>query len=110
MPSATFTVSKGIGDRTNSILTIMVSGAIDTSNSNVFQDQVMKLVGADPEMRHIRIDLAELTYISSTGISALLQILAALRKIDTDLAIVNTPKHIIDIFDALGFSVFLDFK
>ena len=87
-------------------LIIRVDGFLDSDNSNVFMQAVLKSIQENEAVRIIIIDLLKVNYISSTGLGALSTILIQLKKANQDLYLSNVGKKIRSVMDTLGFAAF----
>ncbi len=82
----------------NGILTISISGRVDSSNAA--QVEVMVTEACKAPHDSVVIDADELEYISSAGLRIVLRV----RKENTDLKIINASSDVYDIFDMTGFT------
>ncbi|MGM9938059.1 MAG: anti-sigma factor antagonist [Candidatus Ornithomonoglobus sp.] len=89
----------------NSILTIYLSGRIDTSNSEAIDKEFSDLCGNNPNDK-IVLDAENLEYISSAGLRVLLK----LKKTYNNVSIVNVSSEVYEIFEMTGFTNILDIK
>ncbi|MBQ7718618.1 MAG: anti-sigma factor antagonist [Clostridia bacterium] len=85
------------------ILTIFLSGHIDSANSPEIEAQINKAREANPS-ENIIIDAEKLEYISSAG----LRIILRLRKEMPDLKIINVSSDVYEILDMTGFTEMID--
>lgn len=92
---------KGISN--GGILTIFLSGHIDSANAEDAERQITSLREKYPTDK-LAIDADKLTYISSAG----LRILLRLRKAYSDLSIVNVSDSVYEILDMTGFTEMID--
>lgn len=83
----------------NGLLTILLSGHIDSSNSEAVEAEINNIV-AGKEYSELVLDIEKLEYISSAG----LRIILRLRKDNPDLHIINASSEVYEIFDMTGFS------
>lgn len=88
-------------------LQVIVSGYIDTYNAPTLQRQLNKIV--DAGYINIILDAEELTYLSSTGIGALVNLLKSLKSLNGNLVIAKMKMKVQEILKLLGFSTFFDF-
>lgn len=90
-------------------LALLLSGDLDTDSSSGFQSFVLdSLLEMKPQTTLI-IDLASLTYLSSTGVGSLAAILSDTRRRNIRLSLCSIPKHVWNIIDLLGFTAFFTF-
>ncbi|HWG00809.1 MAG TPA: STAS domain-containing protein [Trebonia sp.] len=71
---------------------LRVSGEVDVYTAPQLRDRVVKLV--DDGVRHVIIDLQEVTFLDSTGLGALVGSLKRLREHDGSLKLVTTAGRI----------------
>lgn len=83
----------------NEILTITLSGHIDSVNASQIEDEINDLKNDNPDSS-IVIDCEPLEYISSAG----LRIILRLRKEHQELKIINVSSEVYEIFDMTGFT------
>lgn len=83
----------------NGILTVRLSGRIDSANAAQTEEQITRVCESNPHTS-IVIDAEELQYVSSAG----LRIFLRLRKNDPSLKIINTSPELYEILDMTGFT------
>ena len=83
----------------NGILTIALSGHIDSGNAAAVEAEVMQIVNGE-KYDALVIDAETLSYISSAG----LRIILRLRKLNPGLRIINVSSEVYEIFDMTGFT------
>lgn len=84
------------------MLTLSLSGRVDSSNANAVEKDIMDAVGVNaPE--NVVVDMENLDYISSAG----LRIMLRLRKKYTELKLVNVNPEVYEILDMTGFTEML---
>ena len=83
----------------NETLTISLEGELNSYNSEEVEREIDAIV-AQGGFKSIKLDLAELRYISSAG----LRIIVRLKQQYDDTILVNVPKGVYDIFEMVGFS------
>lgn len=81
------------------IMTIALSGHIDSNNAPEVEAQVMAQREARPHQELI-LDLKELAYISSAGLRVILR----LRKLEPQLKLINVSADVYEILDMTGFT------
>ena len=87
-------------------LVLRVGGVLDTDNAQDFSAvSALALAEAIPSGGLI-LDLGELSYISSTGIGAIMNLLSASRELKTMLYLRGMKPQVKALFDALGFNAF----
>lgn len=92
-----------IFDNNENELIIKVSGRLDTSSANEFDEKVNDVINGKNK---VIIDFKDLEYISSSGLRCILKI----KKIVNDLEVINVNNDIYDIFQMTGFSEMIKIK
>ncbi len=87
------------GVTTDSLVTIYLSGRIDSNNASEAEKEILKIT-EDAAGKEILVDAQELEYISSAGLRVILH----LRKLHKNMRIVNTNSEIYEILDMTGFT------
>ena len=87
------------GDYTDHGLIIKLSGHIDSNNARQAEEEILKIVEQAPE-KPLTIDAEKLEYLSSAGLRMILH----LRKMHTELKIINVQPEVFDIFEMTGFT------
>ena len=93
------------GEYSEGLLTIFLSGHVDSANSRLIEDEIKKLLDENAPEKVV-IDAADLAYISSAGLRVLLHI----RKEYHDLRIINVIPEVFDIFDMTGFTQMMEIE
>ena len=88
-------------DRQDDVLSIRVVGRIDGSNAIAFQEAIRTAV--KDRDRAMIMDCAELSYVSSSGLRAVLMIAKTLSNRDMRFALCALSDHVLDIFEKSGF-------
>ena len=83
----------------DNVLTIYVSGRVDSANSAEIETEVKAARAAVPNVP-IVIDAEKLEYISSAG----LRILLRLRKAEPELSVINVSSEVYDVLEMTGFT------
>ena len=83
----------------NNVLTLFLSGHIDSANAAEIENKINELRESNPS-ENIIIDAGELEYISSAG----LRIILRLRKEYPDLKIINVSSEVYEVLDMTGFT------
>lgn len=81
------------------LLTVFPTGHIDTANAAAVEREIFSYI-EESHARNLVVDMAELTYISSSGLRVMLK----LRKRFADLRVINVSSEVYEIFDVTGFS------
>ncbi len=80
---------------------VQVSGEIDSSNAHEVHSVVAVLAGWD-ETQRVVVDLSAVTFMDSSGISALLLCLGELRKMDRALEVVGAQGPALRVLELTG--------
>lgn len=91
------------GSLKDGILTIRISGHIDSNNAPEVETEVLNLLKTEG-IESIVIDASELNYISSAGLRVLLRI----RKMYSGMKITNVSSEVFEILEMTGFTEMLD--
>ncbi len=96
---------------TEADMTLMcsVQGNLETSNSSGFLETLEKELEGKPVKKMI-LELAELYYVSSTGIGSFTTLLISCRNKGAELILRNMNHKVKSVFDLLGFSSFFVFE
>jgi len=89
-------------------LVIILSGYIDTYNSNFFQKQVQRVIEAG--FTRLIFNCGGLNYVSSTGIGSFSVFLKTVKPLDGDVILLNVQPKVYEVFQLLGFSQFFTIK
>lgn len=84
----------------NNKLTVSVEGKIDTKTAPELEKYVLESLEGISELA---IDFKKVTYISSAGLRALLQIQKQIKQ-QGSMKILNVSENVMDIFEMIGFS------
>jgi anti-anti-sigma factor len=87
-------------------LVLVVEGTLDTFNSELFRKTVIASLGDAKARGGLILDLAGVSYASSTGIGALTAILVEAERHQIPLRLCHVPTNIQKILDVLGFTSF----
>lgn len=87
------------------ILTIALEGNIDSSNAAQVEESVMELHKQNAGAV-IVLDAAKLNYISSAGLRVILKV----RKLQSQLSVLNVSADVYEIFQMTGFSEMMDIR
>jgi anti-sigma B factor antagonist len=105
--AAGFELRLGAFDSSDSSLDIHVSGSLEITNSAEFRQKAMKLIGGNPNVRRVRFVLDGLSYVSSTGIGAFVEIMTELKNRYIEITLSRVPSQVKKVIDLLGFTPFL---
>lgn len=89
----------------NGILTIGLSGRIDSVNANDVEEEI-EAIRAGAEYESVVLDLDELEYTSSAGLRVILR----LRKKEPTLEVVNASSEVYEVFEMTGFTEMIPVK
>jgi anti-sigma B factor antagonist len=84
---------------------VSVKGRVDATSSSALEQRLLRLIKAGE--RHIVVDCAELDYISSAGLRALLVAVKQLNTSGGKMALGALKEDIHEVFDIAGFSSIL---
>ena len=82
----------------NSIVTVKLSGSIDSSNAGETEKNILAQLGGSAD--EVVLDMEDLRYISSAG----LRIILHLRRSHPKLRIINAGSEVYDILEMTGFT------
>lgn len=88
-------------ERQDDVLSIKVIGRIDGSNAIAFQEAIRTYV--EDRDRAMVMDCAELSYISSAGLRAVLITAKALTNRNVKFALCALTEHVLEAFEKSGF-------
>ncbi|MDM5335752.1 STAS domain-containing protein [Fictibacillus enclensis] len=77
-----------------------ISGVLDISTSDYFSEIVLQKV----PLNEIVLDLSNLTFIDSTGIGVILELIYQVKERSASLQIIGMNKEIEEIFETIGVS------
>ncbi|MDR2793905.1 MAG: STAS domain-containing protein [Treponema sp.] len=89
-------------------LSLILTGYIDTYNSNSFQKRVQKAI--DSGYKRLLFNCGGLNYVSSTGIGSFTAFLKTLKSIGGDLVLLDVQPKVYEVFQLLGFSQFFNIR
>ena len=89
-------------------LLLILTGYIDTYNSNFFQKRIQKAI----ESGFVRLifQCSGLNYVSSTGIGSFTTFLKAVKPQGGDLVLLDIQPKVYEVFQLLGFSQFFNIR
>ena len=82
----------------NEVLTLYFEGEVNSYNSEEIEKDIESIL-AQKGFKSIRIDMDNLTYISSAG----LRIIVRIKQQCDDTVLVKVPSGVFDIFEMVGF-------
>ena len=86
-------------------ITVEISGRLDTSAAPEFSEAVADIVS---QKNNVIFDCADMEYIASSGLRALLASHKSLIAAGGSLEVINVQPAVQNVFDMTGFSVMLD--
>ena len=87
---------------------VAISGQLDTLTAADFEKEILALVNGDE--RHIVLDCAGLSYVSSAGLRLLLTLQKGMKAKSGTLVLEKVQPDIMDIFKVTGFASILTIK
>ena len=90
-------------------LVLVVEGTLDTYNSELFRKTVIDSLGDAKAQGGLILDMAGISYASSTGIGAFTSILVEAERHQIALHLCHIPSNIQKILDVLGFTSFFSY-
>jgi anti-anti-sigma factor len=87
----------------NGIIILEMNGRLDTTNYNVLEDKILKLV--DQNHHNLLVDCSELSYISSSGLRIMLMGLKKINAVKGKFILCNLQENIREIFEISGFTI-----
>ncbi len=92
-------------------LVLYLEGILDTENSGDFASFINNCIPKELYGKYSKLvlDFNGITYVSSTGIGGLVNILVTCSQNDIALCISRVPSRISDVIDLLGFSSYFTF-
>ena len=95
-------------NETPKCLLLVLSGYIDTYNSNFFQKRVQKAI--ESGFLKLIFQCTSLNYVSSTGIGSFTTFLKSVKPQGGDLVLLDIQPKVYEVFQLLGFSQFFNIK
>ena len=89
-------------------LIVVLSGYIDTYNTNFFQKQIQMVI--DSGFTRLIFNCCNLNYVSSTGIGSFAAFLKTVKPKDGDIVLLSVQPKVYEVFQLLGFSQFFNIK
>lgn len=84
----------------NEFWNVSIEGELDVSSADKLKDKLHKIV--DEKMLDVKIDLANLEYIDSTGLGVMIGVLKKLRVNEKEIYILNPRSNVKKIFTITG--------
>jgi len=95
-------------DEERMVLFVLLSGQLSEMNSRGFVEVMGTIVSRENETRSFILDLHGLSYISSSGIGAFINILMRVEDSNAKLILLGPQRNIRSVFTVLGFSQFFE--
>jgi anti-sigma B factor antagonist len=92
-------------ERRDAVLSMWVGGRLDGSNAEEFEADVKGAIAAGD--RALVMDLADLAYVSSAGLRAILLTAKTLWDQEAEFVICSVPRSILEILEMSGFDKLL---
>jgi anti-sigma B factor antagonist len=84
---------------------LVLSGRLDATTAKTFEDKILGVIGAG--VQRLIVDLAQLDYVSSSGLRVFLLAAKRLQNTDRKIALCSLKEHVRQVFDLAGFSSIL---
>jgi anti-sigma B factor antagonist len=91
-----------------STIVLHVVGAVDSNTAPELQEALLR--ATDAPSGSVELDLAQVSYMSSAGLRALLLAAKALQKRGERLSLLKVPPQILNVLNLTGFTTFIDVK
>jgi anti-sigma B factor antagonist len=88
--------------QTADIVTLSLSGKLDTTSAKAFEEKILGQIESGE--RRIVIDLAQLDYVSSSGLRVFLLASKRLTSANGKIALCSLKDQVKEVFDIAGFS------
>lgn len=90
-----------VEDRSDGISALVIEGEVDLSNAHRVYDAVL-IVAETSQLTTVELDVAAVTFIDSSGLSALVKAAATLRDRNGDLTLRNPSAQVARLLKATG--------
>lgn len=87
---------------------IYLSGHLDTHSTPFFTEKLAEVIEAG--FTKIVFHCAQVNYISSTGVGALVGVVKRVKELDGDVVLAELQPKVNEVFKLLGFGAFLNFS
>jgi anti-sigma B factor antagonist len=95
-------------EQLQSTIVLHVVGAVDSNTAPDLQEALLR--ATDAPSGSVELDLAQVSYMSSAGLRALLLAAKALQKRGERLSLLKVPPQILNVLNLTGFTTFIDVK
>lgn len=92
-------------DRKADAVILAVSGKLDANTAKTFEDKILGVIGSGAQ--RLVVDLAQLEYVSSSGLRVFLLAAKRLHSTDRKIVLCALKEHVRQVFDLAGFSSIL---
>jgi anti-anti-sigma factor len=92
-------------DRKADVVILALSGKLDATTAKTFEDKILGVINSAAQ--RLVIDLAQLDYVSSSGLRVFLLAAKRLQATNGKLTLCGLQDHIQQVFDLAGFSSIL---
>ena len=92
--------------QSQSTTVLSVVGAVDSNTAPELQQALLR--ATENSTGRVELDLAQVSYLSSAGLRALLMAAKALQKRSERLKLINGPLPIKNVLNLTGFATFID--
>ena len=91
---------------TGSVMTVTVSGRVDTATAPEFESGIKPFIG---DVNELILDFADVNYVSSAGLRVLLS-LHKLMMPKGGMKLINVNEEVCDVFEVTGFDEILTYN
>jgi anti-anti-sigma factor len=92
-------------DRKADAVVLALSGKLDATTAKTFEDKILGVIGSGAQ--RVVVDLAQLEYVSSSGLRVFLLAAKRLQATNGKISLCGLQDHIRQVFDLAGFSSIL---
>jgi len=89
-------------DRKADAVVLALSGKLDATTAKTFEDKILGVINSGAQ--RLVVDLAQLEYVSSSGLRVFLLAAKRLRVTDGKIVLCGLQDHVRQVFDLAGFS------
>ncbi len=92
-----------IQEKKENFVILKLEGRLDTNTASALEDKLMGLINNDENK--IIVDLAQLDFISSSGLRVLLMAGKKIKTVNGKLGLCTLQDHVKEVFDVAGFTM-----
>ena len=92
-------------DRKADAVVLALSGKLDALSAKTFEEKILGVIGSGAQ--RVVVDLAQLEYVSSSGLRVFLLAAKRLQATDGKIVLCGLQDHVRQVFDLAGFSSIL---